>query len=208
MIHTVVQGEFLSSIAKKFGFRDYRTIWDDPQNAKLKKSRPDPNVLYPGDQLYIPDKEQKIESRATGAVHRFEVPDNRVTLRIALRDFDDRPIANTACELDIFGAVTKHTSNSEGMIERNIPPEPASGMLRIPDLAFELNIEVGHLDPPDEVSGYTARLTNLGYLDPFIASDDDDLNVAIQEFQCDHKLPVTGEIDPATKARLAELHGV
>ncbi len=37
--HTVVQGEHLSSIAKKYGFSSYKTIWDHSQNAAIKNQR-------------------------------------------------------------------------------------------------------------------------------------------------------------------------
>lgn len=33
--HVVLQGEHLSKISAKYGFLDYRTIWDHPQNADL-----------------------------------------------------------------------------------------------------------------------------------------------------------------------------
>ena len=35
--HNVVQDEHLSSIAKKYGFSDYKIIWNHDQNAELKK---------------------------------------------------------------------------------------------------------------------------------------------------------------------------
>ena len=42
---------------------------------------------------------------------------------------------------------------------------------------------------------------------------DDGLNTALmhyalEEFQCDQKLSVTGELDSATRAKLKELHGL
>ena len=55
--YTVKQGDHLSSIANAFKFSTYQTIWDHPHNAALKAQRVNPNVLYPGDVLYIPDKD-------------------------------------------------------------------------------------------------------------------------------------------------------
>src|SRR3979490_2695044 len=69
--YKIKQGEHVSRIAKQFGFADYRTIWDHPNNAALKDLRKNPNVLAPGDQLFIPDKQLRKESRPTGATHRF-----------------------------------------------------------------------------------------------------------------------------------------
>ena len=51
--HIVRQGEHLSQIALNYGFRDYKIIWDHPDNAALKKLRKSPNVLMPGDTLRI-----------------------------------------------------------------------------------------------------------------------------------------------------------
>jgi hypothetical protein len=38
--HTVQEGECLSSIAKRVGLADYRSIWDRPENTKLGALRP------------------------------------------------------------------------------------------------------------------------------------------------------------------------
>jgi len=37
--HTVKQGEYLSSIARRYGFSDYKVIWNDKNNAKLKEEQ-------------------------------------------------------------------------------------------------------------------------------------------------------------------------
>ncbi|HEY6945459.1 MAG TPA: LysM domain-containing protein, partial [Candidatus Acidoferrum sp.] len=67
--HIVEQGEHLSQIAKKYGFPDYKIVWDHPENADLKKLRKNPNILFPGDQVFIPDKEEKEESGPTDKRH-------------------------------------------------------------------------------------------------------------------------------------------
>jgi nucleoid-associated protein YgaU len=63
--HTVVQGEYLSKIARSYGFSDYRTIWEHPKNAALKQARQNPNVLFPGDRLFIPDIPILVRTAAT-----------------------------------------------------------------------------------------------------------------------------------------------
>lgn len=37
--HTVQQGECFSSLASKYGFKDYRSIYDHSENAELKEKR-------------------------------------------------------------------------------------------------------------------------------------------------------------------------
>jgi hypothetical protein len=57
-IHTVAQGERINSIAAAYGML-CQTIWNDSKNAVLRQQRRDPNALFPGDHLYIPDLQTK-----------------------------------------------------------------------------------------------------------------------------------------------------
>lgn len=56
MSHTVKKGETLIGIVKKHGFngKAYKKIYGAPYNAKLRKKRPDPNVILPGDVVNLP----------------------------------------------------------------------------------------------------------------------------------------------------------
>src|ERR1035438_5291586 len=65
--YTVKQGDHLSRIADQFGFSDYRVIWDYAGNADLKAQRKNPHVLFPGDSVIIPDKEQRPQPRSLSA---------------------------------------------------------------------------------------------------------------------------------------------
>ena len=71
--HVVRQGDCLSSIARAYGFADYRTIWDHAQNARLKQERQNPDVLLPGDRVFIPDKGDRKPHIAHGMVKTFTV---------------------------------------------------------------------------------------------------------------------------------------
>jgi hypothetical protein len=208
--YTVQQGDHIFGITRQFGFWDYRTIWNDGQNAQLRKQRPNPHVLYPGDVVYIPDKKQKTQSIATGKVHRFELRAKPLKLRLTLRDFDNQPIPGMPCELHIEDQVFNLTSNGDGLIEHEVPVTAQSGVLKVPDLDLELPVKIGHLDPHDEDSGWQGRLINLGYHQgPLPQADvaDPTFRYALEEFQCDYKLKVTGEPDAPTKAKLKEIHG-
>lgn len=206
--HVIAQGEHLTQLAERYGFRDFKTIWDHGANAKLKALRKDPHVLHPGDTLVIPDKVQRTDVRAMDQVHRFRVDVKPLMLRLALTDFDNEPLAGLVCELVIDGVVKKLTSDAQGLIESPIPRNAKSGVLKVPDLDLEQTLQIGHLDPIDEDSGWQARLINLGYYAGAVADgDDQQLRHAIEEFQCDHQLKVTGELDGATRAKLLERHG-
>ncbi len=51
--YVIRQGDFLLKLAHKFGF-DADSVWSDPSNSALRTLRSDPNILSPGDILYIP----------------------------------------------------------------------------------------------------------------------------------------------------------
>jgi hypothetical protein len=84
--YTVRQGDFLSKIAKVCGFSNYRTIWNHPNNADLKQKRQNPNVLFPGDIVYIPGKQVRTESRGTNQKHVFVTDSPIFKLRLHLED--------------------------------------------------------------------------------------------------------------------------
>jgi hypothetical protein len=52
--YVVKQGDYLTKLAFTMGFTA-ADVWSDPKNADLKAARPDPDILAPGDVLYIPD---------------------------------------------------------------------------------------------------------------------------------------------------------
>lgn len=210
--HSVQQGEHLSQIAERYGFRDYETIWNHPKNAQLRELRKTPNVLFPGDIVHIPDKEEKKESRATGKTHPFVVRGVPLFLHLALRDFDNEPLADTDCTLEVEGKSLALKTDGDGRLKAPIPRTAKEATLTFKDplLPFDLTIpiKIGHLDPVSEPSGQKARLSNLGYITrPIEDIDDKMLNWIIQEFQCDFGLPVTGACDAATQAKLKEVHG-
>ena len=53
--YIIKQGDCLVSIARKHGFDDWRVIYNHPDNAAFKQEHPDPNLIYPGELLMIPD---------------------------------------------------------------------------------------------------------------------------------------------------------
>jgi hypothetical protein len=209
--YKVVQGDHLSSIAKAFGFSDYLTIWNDPNNAALQAQRVNPNVLYPGDSLFIPDKVPTQYPRPTDQKHQFVKNVPQLQLCLILEDIYEKPIANAACALQIGGTSSNVTTDGTGKLQQDIPPDTHSGTLVIQDpqtpfQGISIPIKIGNLDPVDEVSGQVARLNNLGYF-PGDGTDATALESAIEEFQCDNSLTVDGICGPQTQASLKQVHG-
>jgi hypothetical protein len=207
--HKIVQGEYLAKIAGRYGFADFSTVWDHAGNAPLRQRRKSPNVLHPGDMLFIPDKQEKQQARATAQVHRFVVPRRTVLLRLVVKRCDGQPMAGTKCLLTVGDVIYPLCTSGEGMIEKEIPMAAERAKLTIPGENGGFTLRIGHLDPVEEASGWQSRLRNLGYYDGpgDAAPDDADLRCAVEEFQCDHGLSVDGLCGPRTQARLLEAHG-
>ncbi len=232
--YTVQQGDYISKIAADNGFTDYHTIWDDPNNAALKQTRQNPNILLPGDQVYIPDKVPHQESRSTDQHHTFVVRRQSLKLRLVLEDLYEQPIAGAACTLVVQGQSYLLTSDGNGMIEQEIPLTAQEGFLMItsdqtPFQNIHIPFKIGYLDPVDQVSGQMARLNNLGYLagdleelqrgggGEGVSTDDasgsgqpatdEQFLSAVEEFQCDYGLRVDGICGPKTQAKLKQVHG-
>jgi len=212
--HTVQQGEYLAMIAKNYGFASYKTIWEHDSNAELREKRQNPNILLPGDQVFIPDKETKESSISAGRSSRFRVRQDKVKLRLVIQELYGKPIANAQCEVRVDDIVKNAVTQDDGTIEIEIPASAKSAELIVRQDGSQFDgmtipIKIGHLDPVEEETGQIARLNNLGYFaGPTDEIDEKLFASAVEEFQCDHpKLAVDGVCGTATQAKLKEIHG-
>ena len=156
--YVVRQGDCVSSIAHKKG-HFWQTIWDHPNNARLKSERKDPNILMEGDVVHIPDLRPKEVSGATDRRHKFVFKGVPAKLRLQLlqqetgepveagtqasNDFSvvedptqqpaaqrqDRPRANVPFILDVDGRLTRGKTDGEGRLEVALPPDAREGIL-------------------------------------------------------------------------------
>ena len=122
-------------------------------------------MLLPGDSVHIPDKRLKTESCATGQQHRFRV-EKGVPVKLRLRLlYDDEPRANEAFTLDVNGAITRGLTDGGGKLEVSSPPQARTGKLVVGtgerETVYALNL--GELNPHDEISGVRDGWNNLGY---------------------------------------------
>ena len=212
--HTVQQGEHISAIARQHGFSDYTTIWNHPDNAQLRDLRDDPHVLLPGDRLFIPERQERKESAATDQLLTFKLSGQPLILRVVLKEANFDPIDNTSADLHVASAKHEVTTDASGKFEQSIPKtaQRAKLMFKNQDQPFDVLVpmQIGHLDPITETSGQKARLNNLGYFPGPLDGDGDDpqqFPSAVEEFQCDHDLTVTGVCDLDTQTKLKEVHG-
>src|SRR5262245_14105552 len=94
-VHRVQQGECLSTIAAHYRISRWQELYNHASNADLRKLRPNPNILFPGDEVIIPDlnNDKRVEC-STGKSHRFTVNVPQTILRVFLKDPDGEPFAN------------------------------------------------------------------------------------------------------------------
>lgn len=130
-VHVVRQGECLSSIAEHYGFVDPMKLYDHVDNASLRQLRPNPNLLLPGDRIFVAAAELKTHDVATNSVGRFVLERGRAVFRLVLTDADGEPEADLPWTLIIDGAEHTGTTGADGLIELPISPGATTGTLRV-----------------------------------------------------------------------------
>lgn len=203
--HTIRKGECILSVADKYGFLA-DTLWNHAENAKLKQKRKDPSVLFPGDEVFIPDKQEKTEVCATEQKHRFRKKSVPAKMKVCLL-INDKPRANKSYKLQIDGIWkenAKGKTDGDGFVEESIPPNAKDGRLVLEAKNGEdiYILKFGTLNPLDTEEGVKKRLFDFGYV------VDGDLSKAVKAFQKKEGLdPANGTINDATKTRLKERFG-
>jgi hypothetical protein len=220
--YTVKQGDCISSIAFAYNLFP-KTIWDHPDNAELKKLRKDPNSLFPGDSVVIPEIELKEEDCQPEQKHRFKrkgVPERLRIQFLTGAEEDDAPRKGIPYTLDITTKSgrpvpqKKGKTDNDGYLDESIPPDAIKGIIVLDEGEEEevYEIMLGHIDPIDTPSGIRARLENLGY--DCGNEDGDTLGdmtiEAIRNFQSDNDLKIlpdgSMEVDQDTLDKLEELY--
>jgi len=203
--HQVRKGDDISSIAAKHGFT-IDTLWNDPANKDLKDKRKDPDVLNPGDIVIVPDKRQKEETIQTEQRHRFRKKGTTARLKIQLMD-DNTPKANAKYTLQVDGHFIEGTTNGDGFVDESIQANAKQGWL-LCEGEDPIPLSFGALDPINTVKGVQDRLMNLGYdCSGELGRPKAKTKQAIEQFQQDNNLTVTGKIDQTTADQLKALHG-
>lgn len=212
--HVVAQGETLYQIAAANGFPNWQVIYDHPSNAELRRRRPNPHVLHPGDVVQIPDA-PKVPTIAVPLDRRtmvFRVPAGQQLFRLLVVGPDRKPVVDADYRLTFAGGERKGRTDPGGVIRDAIPVAVRRLTMTVGELSRD--IDLGTLNPlgtdttDGGVSGAKARLRNLGY---FVRAVDGAAGAefagTLRRFQTEQGLPVTGVLDDATRARLQTGHG-
>ena len=207
-MRNIMQGDHVSQIAAKEGFGDYLRLWNLPENEALSKLR-NPNVLFPGDKLFVPELESKVESVPSDSRHRFLRFLPKLKLNLYIRNVDGEPAADTEGVLSLdTGESFRVITDDKGFIEQDIAPIVKKARLAINEFDIDFEMRIGDLDPVQETSGVRARLNNLGYFSGYDSDETEQLTWAIEEFQMESGITPTGAMDAATESKLVEVHGV
>ncbi len=201
--YEVQQGDSIAKIAFRYGLHP-DTIWNFPDNQKLKLERKDPYVLLPGDIVVIPDKRIVQYPRATEQRHRFQRKGVPETLRVQIWCLGE-PAKNMGYLIDLDGHVERGTTDGSGMLIHPVPPNLESAEVTL-DNGMMFTLAIGYLDPIDTLVGIKKRLKNVGFFSGELDDEQGpDFVEAIEKFQADQDLPVTGDMDAATKQKLKEV---
>jgi hypothetical protein len=208
--YVIKQGDYLAKLAYTLGF-DANTVWNDPKNADLRTLRPDPNILWPTDVLYIPDPVDAAPMTLSSGTTNTFVTDPP-TIPMNLR-FLEPECASQACTVQELPLLTGLTTDSNGSVSFSVPITSETLTVAFTDSGKTFTIALGALDPIDTLSGVFQRLQNLGYIDvdaDFFPPNIDLIRMALRSFKAARGVdssppassPVGSDIDGAPPSSL------
>jgi hypothetical protein len=216
--YIVRQGDYLAKLAFIHGF-DADTVWNDAKNDDIRKLRPNPNILAPGDILYIPESKKDELPIEKGTENSYAASVPRVTVVLVFQDPDGAPIASEVYE--VRGLPPRDSeplkTQSDGRAEFTIPLDVRQIEVFFPTKNILFAIRVGDLDPHLERSGIIQRLRNLGLLRERVAArlgsgvgspdDQDDLRNALATLQAASGADATGTLSEETRRLVVDKFG-
>lgn len=183
--YVVRQGDTCESIAARFG-HFWQTLWDDDANAELRAERPNPNVLEPGDVVFVPALRRKtllLRTNKRHVVRRRGVP-SRFT--VVVRDVFDEPRRSQPFRILTGESAIEGMTDVEGRIDVPLPPLVRRLELRVgsPEDQQTWVLDVGHVDPIDSPAGVAQRLAMLGFLEHLHeAADHEPIAAAVERYR-------------------------
>src|SRR5262249_32368030 len=163
----------------------------DPSNAELKAKRPNPDLLYPGDIINIPDKEEQPSPMAQGTANGYaaDIPKVKITLVFVN---DGQPMASEPFTVEGLDP-TDGTTDGSGSADFDVPVIVKEFTVKFTKQPYAYKVMVANIDPVTEDSGVLQRLVNLGYFRR--ASDREDAEAfagAVAAYQREKGMTVTG----------------
>ncbi len=209
LYYTVKKGDWLSKIARRYGLSSWKVIHDHPDNEEFKKKRPDPNLIYPGDIIFIPQPEfLELEPKrihSDGYKIKAEPPQYE-EIDMIMHDHEGKAVADEPYTITIGGFKIEDKTEKDGRILLKFAPELLDFGYYVLDFqGRQYKLGIGDVDPVNEMPGLIHRLVSLGYAES--AEDaESNLESCIKRFQDDHGIKVTGEADDATLDKLEKVY--
>lgn len=122
--HEVKDDESLPLIAAEYGIKDWQLIYNHAQNGDLRRRRPNPNLLYKGDRVWIPKVEPRQFSVATNQRQTFVLYPPKTVLQLVLQDEEGAPYGGVKYEIWIAGErfnEQARQTREDGLIFEYIP---------------------------------------------------------------------------------------
>jgi LysM repeat protein len=204
--YKVAQGDSLSKIAKRYN-TTWKKIWNDPKNKRIKEKRKNPDVIYPGDEFYIPGFSAKELQGQTNGESEFSIKREKEKVSFAIFE-GDNPKKNQKYKVildngDEFSGVI----GDDGKIDIEVPQGVEKASLYIEDEESskeEYEILIGELDPLDENNGKKQRLENLGY--DLEKIEDEEIDTFLNIFKLDNEFEEVSQQE--LEAKIKGSHGL
>lgn len=212
--YVVRQGDHLARLAYIHGF-DAAEVWNHERNAELRAMGRTPEILAPGDVLYLPLKPKEGLSFSAFTSNRYRAQVPKVKVAMVFKDAD-RVLANEPYEIHGLGTDGSsgqgetRSTDGQGKVELELPVTTREVTIVFPNQNVAYEVRVGDMDPVTEIMGIQKRLENLGY---FPRTEDNGaeaayMSGAVSAFQKRHGLSPTGTIDEKTSQLLKDEHGL
>ncbi|MEM9694960.1 MAG: peptidoglycan-binding domain-containing protein [Myxococcota bacterium] len=208
--HIVRQGDYFTSLAARVGV-DAEEAWADAANDEIRERRQDMDQLRPGDIVYLPEGDPQAFSLSVGSDNEYTAQVTMVPIAVRLSTgLEENVFADATYRIEPLGE-EEHTTDGEGWARFEVPSYLHEVRLVFEAIERDYRIAVGHMDPIEEGSGIDMRLHHLGYIHGSLVGlprEQAELRrrTAIETFQRDQELEVTGEVDDATRDALLAAH--
>jgi hypothetical protein len=205
--YVIKQGDYLAKLAFAMNFKA-EDVWNDPKNAELAGKR-DPNMLLPGDVLWVPDEPPPPKPMQGGTANDYSADVPKTKLRLVFGD-ERGPFVAEPYELKGVPDAQPGQTGASGEVELEVPVTLREFELLMTKRKITYCLHVGNMDPIEEPAGVRKRLRNLGYWHGH-GMDEAEMKqadcTAIAAFQRDNGIEPSGQLDDATKSALMTSHG-
>jgi len=118
--HSVKAGDCMLSIATDNGFY-WETLWDHPRNAKLRQKRADPFQLVEGDQVFVPDIQERPLRGSTGNRHTVRIKGIPASVQVQVFDAGHAPMSDQPFVLEVGGRKVEGRTTGDGVVQAFVP---------------------------------------------------------------------------------------